>query len=116
MQLDHRLAGTVQPISEYRQPLLALQGVSKRFGATVALDNVSLEFHRGQIHCVLGENGAGKSTIGKIMGGIHAPDGGSCCVTGDLSDSTTSSSPGRAAWPWCFRSCRSPRTCLSEPT
>lgn len=76
MQLDHRLAGTVQPISEYRQPLLALQGVSKRFGATVALDNVSLEFHRGQIHCVLGENGAGKSTIGKIMGGIHAPDGG----------------------------------------
>jgi ribose transport system ATP-binding protein len=58
------------------EPLLALRGVSKRFGATVALNAVSLDFERGQIHCVLGENGAGKSTIGKIIGGLHQPDEG----------------------------------------
>ncbi|ARP86792.1 sugar ABC transporter ATP-binding protein [Bordetella genomosp. 9] len=58
------------------EPLLALRDVSKRFGATVALSGVSLDFRRGEIHCILGENGAGKSTIGKIMGGLHEPDEG----------------------------------------
>lgn len=57
-------------------PLLALQGLSKRFGATVALRDVSLRFETGRIHCLLGENGAGKSTIGKIVGGLYAPDAG----------------------------------------
>ncbi len=55
---------------------MVLRGISKRFGATVALDDVSLEFRPGLIHCLLGENGAGKSTIGKIAGGLYAPDSG----------------------------------------
>src|SRR5690606_37533771 len=56
--------------------LLALQGVSKRFGATVALREVSLRVQPGRIHCLLGENGAGKSTIGKIAGGLYTADSG----------------------------------------
>ncbi len=56
--------------------LLAMQGISKRFGATIALRDVSLRFQAGSIHCLLGENGAGKSTIGKIAGGLYAPDTG----------------------------------------
>src|SRR5690554_3666821 len=58
------------------ETLLALQGVSKRFGPTVALSDVSLCFRAGEIHCLLGENGAGKSTVGKIAGGLYAPDTG----------------------------------------
>ncbi len=59
-----------------RPVLVSLQKVSKQFGATRALNDVSLGFSRGEIHCLLGENGAGKSTIGKLLGGIHEPDCG----------------------------------------
>ncbi|TKI04687.1 sugar ABC transporter ATP-binding protein [Martelella alba] len=57
-------------------PLLRVAGLSKRFGATQALHNVSIQFHEGEIHCVLGENGAGKSTIGKIISGLYTADEG----------------------------------------
>src|SRR5690606_29866486 len=57
-------------------PILRLRGVSKSFGATKALTDVSIDFDAGKIHCLLGENGAGKSTIGKIIGGLHRADSG----------------------------------------
>ncbi|MFU1908954.1 sugar ABC transporter ATP-binding protein [Bordetella hinzii] len=65
------------------RPLLSLTGVSKRFGATLALDGVSIDFHPGEIHCLLGENGAGKSTIGKIIGGLYTPDEGELRIGGE---------------------------------
>lgn len=63
-------------------PLLELRKVSKHFGPTCALDDVSLGFHAGQVHCLLGENGAGKSTIGKIIAGLCAPDQGALRYAG----------------------------------
>lgn len=63
-------------------PLLSLFDVSKRYGATVALDKVELIVHRGTIHAVLGENGAGKSTLMKSMVGVVSPDEGSIKVDG----------------------------------
>lgn len=57
-------------------PLLRISGLSKRFGATQALKNVSIQFQAGEIHCVLGENGAGKSTVGKIISGLYYADEG----------------------------------------
>lgn len=59
-----------------RQPLLELRSVTKRFGRTCALDDVSLQLRAGEIHALVGENGAGKSTIIKIMTGLHRPDEG----------------------------------------
>ena len=53
-----------------------MTGVSKHFGGVRALDDVSLEVRGGEIHALLGENGAGKSTILKILNGVHAPTGG----------------------------------------
>ena len=50
-----------------------MTGVSKRFGGVRALDKVDLRVRRGEIHALLGENGAGKSTILKILSGVHAP-------------------------------------------
>ena len=64
------------------QPHLELTGISKRFGAVRALQDVSLTIRRGSIHALVGENGAGKSTLGKIIAGVIAPDHGQMSVSG----------------------------------
>ncbi|MBS1074007.1 sugar ABC transporter ATP-binding protein [Gluconobacter sp. Dm-73] len=64
------------------EPLLALEGISKSFPGVRALRNVSLSLEQGEIHALLGENGAGKSTIIKIMGGIQSQDEGQIFLNG----------------------------------
>lgn len=59
-----------------------MAAVSKTFGANRALDKVDLEIRAGEVHALLGGNGAGKSTILKILNGVHVPDGGSIEVGG----------------------------------
>jgi rhamnose transport system ATP-binding protein len=66
-----------------RAPVMELTGVSKRFDATQALDDVSLTLYPGETHALLGENGAGKSTLIKVMTGIHSPDAGVMRVNGE---------------------------------
>jgi len=63
-------------------PALAMRGISKSFGATLALDNVDLELEAGRVHALLGENGAGKSTLMKILSGAIKPDSGRMFVDG----------------------------------
>ncbi|MCF5826885.1 ATP-binding cassette domain-containing protein, partial [Pseudomonas syringae] len=63
-------------------PALHLTGISKRFGATQALDGVNLRVDSGTIHGLVGENGAGKSTLIKVLAGIHRADAGSLSVHG----------------------------------
>jgi rhamnose transport system ATP-binding protein len=62
--------------------VLELHAVSRRFGATQALDSVSLTLEEGEIHALVGENGAGKSTVVKILAGVHAPDSGQIRMNG----------------------------------
>lgn len=57
-------------------PLLEVRHVSKRFGSVISLSDVSTTVHAGQVTCVLGDNGAGKSTFIKILAGVHQPDEG----------------------------------------
>ncbi len=54
--------------------------ISKRFGGTQALSNVSMGFEKGKIHGLVGENGAGKSTLAKIIAGVYPPDKGQVFV------------------------------------
>lgn len=63
-----------------------MNGISKRFGGVHALRDVSLSVRRGEIHALLGENGAGKSTILKILRGVQAPDSGRIVIGGGAFD------------------------------
>ncbi len=67
---------------QHNAPLLTLSGVSKRFGATLALSHVDVAFLPGKAHALVGENGAGKSTLGKIILGIHQPSEGEIRLEG----------------------------------
>jgi general nucleoside transport system ATP-binding protein len=60
--------------------VLTVSGITKRFGTTLALDNVSLRVRRGTVHALVGENGAGKTTLMRIAFGLLAPDRGSVTV------------------------------------
>ena len=54
---------------------LEMRGVSKRFGATPALDGVDLSVNGGEVCALVGQNGAGKSTLMAILAGAMKPDG-----------------------------------------
>lgn len=59
-----------------------MQGVHKRFGATIALGGVDLQVQPGQVLALIGENGAGKSTLMKVLSGAHQPDDGQMWLDG----------------------------------
>ena len=62
--------------------LLEMNKVQKRFGGAVALRGTDLKIRAGEIHALLGENGAGKSTMLKILAGVHFNDGGTIKLGG----------------------------------
>lgn len=59
-----------------------MTGISKSFGGIRALDNVDFEVRAGEVHALLGGNGAGKSTILKVLNGVHVPEEGKIEVGG----------------------------------
>lgn len=63
-------------------PVLSLRDVGKSFGQTRALSGMTLDLFPGEVHAVVGENGAGKSTMIKIMTGVHQPTSGRIEIDG----------------------------------
>jgi rhamnose transport system ATP-binding protein len=61
---------------------LAVRAVTKSFGAVAAVRDVSFELFPGEVHALVGENGAGKSTVVKMLAGVHRPDTGSIELDG----------------------------------
>ena len=57
-------------------PLLSVRHVRKRFGGTIALHDIDWDVRKGEVHCLIGENGCGKSTLIKIISGVYAPEDG----------------------------------------
>ena len=62
--------------------MLEIKNVTREFPGVKALDNVSAQFELGEIHALMGENGAGKSTMMKIITGIYQPDLGNIYIDG----------------------------------
>ncbi len=62
--------------------IVELKSITKRFGRTIANDNVDFDLKQGEVHAVLGENGAGKSTLMNILSGLYQPDSGRIFVRG----------------------------------
>lgn len=58
------------------EPFLSLRGVSKTFAGIKALDNIDFDIYPGEVHCLAGENGSGKSTMIKVISGVYEPDAG----------------------------------------
>ena len=63
-------------------PIIEMREIEKHFGSVIALAGVSLAVHPGEVMCLLGDNGAGKSTFIKTMSGVHAPSAGEMLVEG----------------------------------
>ncbi|HVF39915.1 MAG TPA: ATP-binding cassette domain-containing protein [Gemmatimonadaceae bacterium] len=63
-------------------PALELRGITRRFGAVLALDDVSFTVSKGSIHALLGENGAGKTTLMRVAFGLLQPEAGQILIDG----------------------------------
>lgn len=78
------------------QPVLSLRGITKSFPGVRALNGVQLDLYPGQVTALIGENGAGKSTIVKILTGIYQPDEGTITVDGRETRFPTAQAAGAA--------------------
>jgi rhamnose transport system ATP-binding protein len=67
-----------------KAPVLSAQGISKQFAGVEVLRDVDLDLMAGEIHALLGENGAGKSTFAKIIAGVHRPTRGTLTLNGSV--------------------------------
>ena len=63
-------------------PLIEMRDIEKHFGSVIALAGVSITVNAGEVHCLLGDNGAGKSTFIKTMAGVHKPTRGQMSMEG----------------------------------
>jgi rhamnose transport system permease protein/rhamnose transport system ATP-binding protein len=69
-------------LTDHQEVIAGLRGVSKSFGGTVAVDDVSFDLRPGEVLALLGENGAGKSTCVKLLAGVYRPDRGHLFLEG----------------------------------
>ena len=63
---------------------ISIAGVGKRFGATPALSDISLDFASGSFTALLGASGCGKTTLLRLIAGFEAPDAGTIHIGGEL--------------------------------
>jgi simple sugar transport system ATP-binding protein len=63
-------------------PIVEMKDIEKHFGPVIALNGVSFDVRPGECHCLLGDNGAGKSTFIKTMSGVHKPTSGKILFEG----------------------------------
>ena len=64
------------------EPIIQMKDIEKHFGSVIALNGVTIDFFPGECHCLLGDNGAGKSTFIKTMSGVHKPTKGEILFEG----------------------------------
>jgi simple sugar transport system ATP-binding protein len=63
--------------------MIEARGVSKYFGGVIALQNITMKVESGEVMCLLGDNGAGKSSLIKVLSGVYQPDEGELLLDGE---------------------------------
>ena len=93
-----RLSRRTAPVPKASaQPLLSLVHAAKAFGAVHAVVDTSIDLYGGEAHALVGENGAGKLTVVKILAGVHQPDEGQLLIEGQpVTSGPTRDSAGSA--------------------
>src|SRR5207302_5586788 len=81
-QWNHSKRSDQHGIQESRDPMIRVEGLRKSFGDVVAVDGVDLRVEQGEVLVLLGQNGAGKSTTLRCLGGILRPDSGTIDLDG----------------------------------
>jgi len=76
-------AGATSPPDDDVQPLVRIEGVSKRFGDVVAVDDVSIDIAPGEFFALLGPSGCGKTTLLRMLAGFETPDAGRILLDGE---------------------------------
>ncbi len=64
------------------ETILSLQNINKSFGPIDVLHDINLEVKAGEVLCLLGDNGAGKSTVIRLLSGVHQPSSGRMVMDG----------------------------------
>jgi len=64
------------------KPFISIRNITKRYGDVTAVDNISLDIHRGELFCLLGGSGCGKSTLLRMLAGFEAPTSGQILIDG----------------------------------
>ena len=85
------------------RPIIEMRDIEKHFGNIIALAGVSFDVKPGECHCLLGDNGAGKSTFIKTMSGVHKPTHGTITIDGKPMDFSSPRDAMEAGMPPCFR-------------
>ena len=70
-------------------PVVEARSITKQFGGVQALNKASISFLAGEVHCLAGENGCGKSTLIKVISGAHRPTSGQVLIAGQAYDAVT---------------------------
>jgi ABC-type Fe3+/spermidine/putrescine transport system ATPase subunit len=107
------------PVADRPPLLLSMQGINKHFLGVAALRDARLEVARGEVHALIGQNGAGKSTMIKVLTGVYTKDSGRIEFDGRevaslrrMGHSWPACRPSTRKSTWCL-SGRWPRTCSS---
>ena len=86
-----------------KNPIVVMKGITIEFPGVKALDGVDLTLYPGEVHALMGENGAGKSTMIKALTGVYKINAGSIMGTASLSSSTAPSTHKTPVSPPCIR-------------